>query len=72
MWIFTNKGFISAVEHHHDNKVMYVRARSAEHLQAIFPGEDIIRIETADYRFRVFVPREVFVETMTEQLASID
>lgn len=72
MWIFTRKGFVSAVLHKDDPETMVVRARAQEHLEALFPTVNIISLKRADYPHRVHIPREDFIMWATLQAEDID
>ena len=72
MWIFTRKGFVSAVQHDEDSRLMVVRARAKHHLEALFPDEHIIELAPADYPYRVHITRQEFVEWATAQAEAID
>ena len=72
MWIFTNKGFISIVQHRDDPKTFLVRARRAEHLRNLFPNSEILILDDADYRYRVVIPRDVAVRRISELVDNID
>lgn len=69
MWIFTETGFVSAVQHREDPNTLVVRARdraSLEHLQvaldAISEGASspIEHTPTADYPYRLYTDRLFF------------
>lgn len=68
MWIFTNQGFISAVQHRDKPQHLMVRARRLEHLRAIFPGEEVTQTENADYRYRVTVHTIDFKKALCAQV----
>ena len=72
MWIFTNKGFISAVQHRDKPQHLMVRARRLDHLKAIFPGEQVTQTENADYRYRVTVHRALFHLAVGREIAALD
>ena len=74
MWIFTQDGFLSVVEHRDDSDCLIVRSRARDDLErmAHFAGQEIIVMPDADYRFRVEVPRAVFGAFMREQVIDID
>jgi hypothetical protein len=72
MWIFTKKGFVSAVQHEDDSRLMVVRARAERHLVALFPDEHIIELAHTDYPYRVHITRQEFVEWATAQAEAID
>ena len=72
MWIFTPKGFISAVAHRDRPGHLLVRARRAEHLRALFPDARVQSTPRADYRFRAVVTREQFLGRMLGAMSGID
>ena len=83
MWLFTKYGFYSVVEYQgHDvdpkNPVMIVRARRIEHianLQVDFSeiaGETIHTSIGTDYKYRIFVNKEVWKRVMVELVENID
>lgn len=71
MWIFTTKGFISAVSWKGEPSFMCVRARVARHLSLLFPGATVIENLDADYRYRVKVTRKAFEQSMLYELRAI-
>lgn len=71
MWIFTTKGFISAVQWKDKPSFMCVRARAREHLAALFPEAEIIEMPDADYRYRAKVSRTFFEQSMLYELRAI-
>jgi hypothetical protein len=78
MWIFTNFGFFSAVEHRADSTVILVRSRARGDLEALLqriPESDATTIrETprADYRWRVSVDRDAFRAAIGAAIDAID
>jgi hypothetical protein len=72
MWIFTNKGFISAVAHRDKPGLLLVRARRREHLHAALPGFEIQETPHADYRYRTEVPATLLAGLLYDQVAAID
>lgn len=72
MWIFTKRGFISAVEDRNDRGMILVRARFRGHLEALFPGEHIEYTPSADYRYRTRIPRGEFGGALEMMAADID
>jgi hypothetical protein len=67
MWIFTLDGFFSAVEYTSDPTFLLVRCRAADDAQRLADrlAEDgqpieVQRTPTADYGWRLLVPRETF------------
>lgn len=88
MWIFTRYGFFSAVcarqgdgrpDRPVDPHRIMVRARRREHLEALqdrFPellGEAEIRtFPGADYAYRIFVPKPVWVQVLAQLAEEMD
>ena len=72
MWIFTVHGYVSVVAHRDHPDRLLVRARRAEHLQALFPDAKVHCTPKADYRYRADVAREQFLGRMLGHLATID
>ena len=76
MWIFSTDGFFSAVQHNEQPNVLLIRSRcrtDLENLLAKIGGTaEIVELENADYRFRVFVDREDWQRYVSEAAASID
>lgn len=65
MWIYLPNSFVSIVEDHNDKSRLLVRGRRRGDVEAFLaaaslPNEfRVAETATADYRFRVSVPREV-------------
>ena len=78
MWIFSEKGMVSAVAHRDKVGVLLVRARRKEHLEAFlasngtWTGEEIIQMPSADYEYRIEVSLETFGELLTAQGRAIN
>ena len=86
MWLFTQYGFYSVVcardlagsSTRIDSDTFMVRARSRRHLESLqkrFPqlaSLEIADTVNTDYRFRVVVPKPVWVEVARELTAEID
>ena len=77
MWIFTRYGFYSvacasAHDGSPDNETVMVRGRSKVHLQNLrdrFPAiaeAEIVTLEGRDYRYRLIVPKCVWVPILAE------
>lgn len=73
MWVFTNRGYISVVQHREKPDLLLARARREGDLQAIF-GYDIEVLETekADYLFRTVVTRGQLATALTDEIYEID
>jgi len=86
MWLFTQHGFYSVVcardlagsASRIDPDTFMVRARSRRHLESLqkrFPELaplDIADTTDTDYRFRIVVPKQIWVEVVRELTAEID
>jgi len=57
MWVFFPGGFVSIVAHREELENLMIRARNAEHLENLFPGCDVTKLNDADYRYRTVLPR---------------
>jgi len=74
MWLFTDRGYFSAVVHRDDPSLLLVRARAREdleNLRPLLPNLTIIENGGADYRWRIIVPREEWqgvVRTLIEEM----
>ena len=67
MWIFSLDGMLSIVRHYDHKDMFLVRSRTPGILERRFPDHPIIRLDDADYRYRVIVSYEtVFGEIMSE------
>ena len=52
MWIATNKGWLSIVNHRDKQGVLLVRARNKNHIESIFEDAKVYVDEKADYPYR--------------------
>lgn len=57
MWIFTTKGFLSAVQHRDHPSIILIRARRKSHLQHHFPLAEKIYMDDSDYPWRIQIAR---------------
>lgn len=76
MWIFTNKGFISAVQHREKPDLLIVRARKREDLLDLFPEiteqGGIQETPDADYRWRVEMTPVYLSRAIQKEIQGID
>ncbi len=74
MWVFTQTGFVSAVNHSRDDKKITVRARDAASLQylAMMADTEIVDTPHRDYEHRVFVDPEVYAQWLTYHVNTLD
>ena len=69
MWIFTRYGFFSVSRH--NRQTLAVRARARKHLVLLqnrlpfLKSYPILENTKTDYRYRILVPRNVWVDAMT-------
>ena len=71
MWVFTNKGFLSIVQHRDDADTLVVRSRFAGHIKALFPSAKVLKTPRADYRYRAFLPRRLVAERLAAVVGEI-
>ena len=71
MWLFVSGGFLSIVAHRHQPDDLVVRARHADHIQAVFPDAQVVFMRAADYTYRTVLPREVVLQAFGEYLLSM-
>ena len=83
MWVFTPYGFFSAVEDRDDSERVLVRARVREHLAALISlhkaiikrqlfVSDIVETPSADYPFRLYVPKGLWAKLTAAMALEID
>ena len=77
MWIMTQEGFFSVVEHRDDPSLVLVRARCVEDITALCKrtGRSPAAAErnlAADYEWRITIAREEFEQIVVGMVADID
>jgi len=72
MWVFTDKGFLSIVQHMGTPTHFQVKARTPEPLERFWPEHDIEAIDWADYRFRITIEKSVALPVLLEVMGSVD
>jgi hypothetical protein len=73
MWIFTQDGYVSAVQKQRSDTTLEVRARDRQSLQILVDqGYPVVTRAHSDYPFRVIVPREVFADFVRAAAMAID
>ena len=70
MWVFTETGFVSAVQNRNNPEYLVVRARDKQSLQTL---ADLCDVEIkfmvgSDYPYRVFVSKEDFKSWMNDNV----
>lgn len=74
MWVFTQHGFISAVDNNHVPGKLAVRARDKESLELLadLAEVEIVSSTRSDYPYRVYVTREQFIEFLVAHVETLD
>lgn len=76
MWIFTNYGFVSAVQHNKKKDVLLVRAREPGALEAFAKRHGlkakVERTPVADYLYRAEFNKDRFAEAVADEVRRID
>lgn len=74
MWVFTQDGFISAVDNGFVPGKLAVRARDKRSLEllATLTGEEIVKLNHTDYPYRTHVTKEQFAEFLVTHVEDID
>lgn len=74
MWVFTQHGFVSAVQHFENPEQIVVRSRDKESLAlaCAFFEKEIISSPRNDYPFRIILSRAEFAEFMQTEVAMLD
>ena len=72
MWIFTDKGFLSIVQHNEIGDCFQVKSRVVEPLEILWPEHEIEIIDWADYRFRITIPKVQVIPVLAKQIGSVE
>lgn len=74
MWVFTQHGFISAVQHFDKKSAVVVRARDKKALARIAELYDLEIKNTPenDYPYRVLASREQFARYLMDEVAALN
>jgi hypothetical protein len=74
MWLFTETGFLSAVQKDPKSEVLTVRARDRESLKDLSEkfSLKVVRTPMADYPYRVEIPKDQFAHWVAGEVAAID
>ena len=74
MWLFTQHGMVSVVQHREDPNMLLVRSREPGVLRELFKGTEtrIHKLPKADYRYRALVDRDGFWDVMIRQINQIN
>ena len=72
MWVFTDKGFLSIVQHDALPAYFQVKSRVIDPLEILWPNHEIEIIDWADYRFRITIEKSEALPVILEVMASVD
>jgi hypothetical protein len=73
MWICLNDGFLSVVDAPYaGDGMLAVRGRVRAHVEAAFPGAEILETPDRDYPFRTLQTREAVAATIAERVRTIE
>lgn len=74
MWLFTETGFVSAVQHRDDKDLLVVRARDRQSLEPIEAAchVEITTNAYSDYPYRVIVHKADFDSWVSNQIKFLD
>lgn len=74
MWVFTQYGFISAVDNGHVPGKLAIRARDKKSLEflAALTEQTIAQNKGSDYPYRVFVTKQELADYLVAQVEDID
>jgi hypothetical protein len=74
MWVFTQDGFISAVNNNHVPGKLSVRARDKRSLQMLaeLTNQDINQSTNTDYPYRVYVTPQEFADFLVTHVETLD
>lgn len=74
MWIFSQTGFVSVVQHWDKPNILVVRAREKQSLSGLSAalGAPIIATPANDYPYRSEVEKRDFAEWVKQQVATVD
>jgi hypothetical protein len=74
MWVFTQHGFVSAVQHFDNQEQIVVRSRDKESLAlaSAFFETKVISSPSNDYPFRIVLSRDQFAEFIQTEVAMLD
>ena len=71
MWVFTDKGFLSIVQHNSMPDCFQVKSRVIDPLEILWPGHEIEVIDWADYRYRITIAKEEVIPVLVGAIESI-
>ena len=72
MWIALNNSFLSIVENLNNPGELLVRARLKGDIENVFPEALTFEDQSADYRYRAFLERQLVAEVIADKILSIN
>jgi hypothetical protein len=72
MWIQLNNAFLSIVENRGNKAELLVRARIKGDIEKIFPEENVCEDKNADYKYRVFIPKDKVADIILKKINEIN
>lgn len=72
MWLFTDHGFFSIVQHKDNPAYLLVRARVKGDIERYFPAADVQRTDDADYLYRATIPRAQVMDVVMDVVRNIN
>jgi hypothetical protein len=71
MWFFLNNAMLSIVAHRDKPDTLLVRARVKGDIEAVFPEARILVLDSADYRYRSALPRDIVAAALQQQVQAV-
>ena len=72
MWVALNNSFLSIVENLDNSDELLVRARVKGDIENVFPEAQTFEDQSADYRYRAFLERQLVAEVIADKISSIN
>ena len=72
MWIALNNSFLSIVENLDNSDELLVRARVKGDIENVFPEAQTFEDQSADYRYRAFLKRQLVAAVIADKVSSIN
>jgi hypothetical protein len=72
MWVLLNDASLSIVEHKGKPGHLLVRSRIKGDIERVIPSAHVYEDDSADYRYRADVSRDVFKEALSQAVNRID
>ena len=72
LWIALNNSFLSIVQNLNNPDELLVRARVKGDIEKVFPEAQTFEDQSADYRYRAFLERQLVAEVIADKISSIN